>query len=88
MGLSFNSVINYLNENKIRATKSAVADACGVTVRGLTSLMGERRPEASWVVSNATGNPTGYQPEEQHAELYRSTRIITSAEVFRRNLSV
>lgn len=72
----------------IRATKTAVADACGVSVRALSSIMGERRPEASWVVSNATGHPTGYKPEDVHTELYRSSRIITSAEVFRRNLGV
>jgi hypothetical protein len=88
MSSSIDKIISYLNENRIRATKSAVADACGVSVRGLSSLMGERCPEASWVVASATGHPTGYKPEDLHADLYRSSRIITSAEVFRRNLGV
>lgn len=88
MSAPISQILDYLNNNKIRATKKAVADACGITVRGLTSLMGDRRPEASWVVSTATGNPTGYQPEQLHPDLYRSSRIITSAEVFRRNLGV
>jgi hypothetical protein len=88
MSSSIDKIISYLNENRIRATKSAVADACGVSVRGLSSLMGDRSPEASWVVSGATGHPTGYKREDLHAELYRSSRIITSAEVFRRNLGV
>ena len=88
MSSSIDKIISYLNENRIRATKSAVADACGVSVRGRAARRGDLSPEASWVVASATGHPTGYKPEDLHADLYRSSRIITSAEVFRRNLGV
>ena len=81
-------VVDYLNEVKTRCTYNAAAKALGVTPPALKKLLGDRCPENSWFVSTGTGDPAGYTEEEKHPELYRTKRIITSAEVITRNLGL
>ena len=81
-------VIDYLNEVKTRCTYDAAAKALGITPKALKKLLGECRPETSWLVSSGTGNPVEHIVEEQHPELYRTNRIIKSAEVLTRNLDL
>lgn len=81
-------IADYLNEVKTRCTFNAAAAAIGITPRALKTQLGERRPEASWFVSPTSGEPIGYKDSEKHPELYRTTRIITSAEVLKRNLEL
>jgi hypothetical protein len=83
-----NAVRDYLNEVKTRCTYNAAAAALGVTPSALKKLLGERRPEISWFVNSGTGEPAGYADEEKHPELYRTKRIIKSAEVLTRNLGL
>ncbi len=79
-------VIDYMNEVKTRCTYNAAAKALGITTTTLKKLLGERRPEISWFVGSETGEPTGYTGNQKHSELYRTKRIIKSAEVLTRNL--
>ena len=79
-------IIKYLNTVKTRCTYSAVAEIIGTNSQSVGKYLGERRPEVSWVVNAATGDPTGYSESEKHPELYRTDRVIESAEVLRRNL--
>lgn len=81
-------VVDYLNVVKTRCTYNAAAKALGITPQAIKKLLGDRRPENSWLVSSGTGDPAGYTDEEKHAELYRTKRIITSAEVLTRNLDL
>lgn len=81
-------VVDYLNEVKTRCTYNAAAKALGITPQALKKQMGERGPENSWLVSTGTGDPAGYTDEEKHPELYRTKRIIKSAEVLTRNLDL
>ncbi|RLA45026.1 MAG: hypothetical protein DRR42_19830 [Gammaproteobacteria bacterium] len=81
-------VVDYLNEAKIRCTYNAAAKALGVTPQALKKLLGERRPETSWFVSSGTEEPAGYTDKEKHPELFRTKRIIKSAEVLTRNLDL
>ncbi len=83
-----NIVVDYLNEVKTRCTYNAAAKALGITPQALRKLLGERRPEASWLVNVGTEEPAGYTDEEKHPELYRTKRIIKSAEVLTRNLDL
>lgn len=78
----------YLNENKTRCTYNAAAEALGIKPPELKKLLGERRPENSWFVNTGAGEPVGYSDNEKHPELYRTKRIITSAEVLTRNLDL
>ena len=79
-------VVDYLNGVKTRCTYNAAAQALGITPQALKKQLGERRPEISWLVNSGTGDPAGYTDDEKHPELYRTKRIITSAEVLTRNL--
>ena len=81
-------IIDYLNKVKTRCTYNAAAKALGITPQALKKLLGDRRPENSWLVNSGTGNPAGYTDEEKHSELHRTKRIITSAEVLTRNLDL
>jgi hypothetical protein len=81
-------ILDYLNEVQTRCTYGAVAEVLGVIPQAVGQLLGERRPEASWVVNQITGDPTEYTDSEKHSALYRTDRIIKSAEVLRRNLGL
>jgi hypothetical protein len=81
-------ILQYLNKVKTRCTYGVIAQIIGVNTQSVGRLLGERRPEASWVVSEKTKEPTGYLDEEKHPDLYRTKRIIKSAEVIRRNLGI
>ena len=81
-------VVDYINRVKTRCTFNAAAKALGITPQALKKQLGEPRPEVSWFVSPTSGEPMRYTDSEKHPELYRTTRIITSANVLRRNLDL
>ena len=81
-------IVSYLNDVKTRCTYNAAAKALGITPQALKKHLGDRKPENSWLVNSGTGDPASYTEEEKHAELYRTKRIITSAEVLTRNLDI
>ena len=81
-------VRNYLSEVKTRCTYNAAAQALGLKPAEFKKLLGDRVPESSWFVNTGAGEPVGYSDEEKHPELYRTTRIIKSAEVLTRNLDL
>ncbi|MDA9049971.1 hypothetical protein OAD22_03925 [Pseudomonadales bacterium] len=88
MQAKVDKILVYLNKVTTRCTYGAVAKVLGINARSVSQLLGEHRPEASWVVSATSGDPTDYLDSEKHPELYRTTRIITSAEVLKRNLGL
>ena len=47
-------ILEFLNRHRVRATYGAVADLLGVLPRGVGAMLGEKRPEASWVVNAQT----------------------------------
>jgi len=81
-------VVEYINSVKTRCTFDAAASALGITPQAFKKELGEARPEVSWFVSPTSGEPMRYSDEEKHPELYRTTRIITSASVLKRNLDL
>jgi hypothetical protein len=81
-------VRDYLNEVKTRCTYNAAAKALGIKPTEFKKLIGDRRPENSWFVNTGAGEPVGYADNQKHPELYRTKRIITSAEVLTRNLDL
>jgi hypothetical protein len=83
-----NIIRDYLNETKTRCTYNAAAQALGIKPAELKKLIGDRRPENSWFVNAGAGEPVGYADNEKHPELYRTKRIIKSAEVLTRNLEL
>ena len=95
---SQNSTLDDINRNIINTLLYLVpltdrpyqdaAKALGITPQALKKLLGERRPETSWLVSSGTEEPAGYTDKEKHPELFRTKRIIKSAEVLTRNLDL
>ena len=81
-------VVEYINEVKTRCTFNAAAEALGITPQAFKKELGDPRPEVSWFVSPTSGEPMRYTDSEKHPELYRTTRIITSASVLKRNLGL
>lgn len=81
-------VRDYLNTVKTRCTYNAAAQALGIKPTEFKKLLGDRCPENSWFVNTGAGEPVGYADSEKHAELYRTKRIIKSAEVLTRNLDL
>jgi len=81
-------VVDYLNEVKTRCTFNAASEALGITPQALKKQLGDPRPEVSWFVSPTSGEPMRYEDSDKHPELYRTTRIITSASVLKRNLDL
>ncbi|MFT4519198.1 MAG: hypothetical protein ACI9JM_001589 [Halioglobus sp.] len=79
---------DYLNQTKTRCTYNAAAQALGIKPTEFKKQLGDRTPENSWFVNTGAGEPVGYSDEEKHPELYRTKRIITSAEVLTRNLDL
>ena len=73
-------ILAALNDQKVRATYSAVGDLLGVHPKLVSQQLGNRRPEASWVVSKSTGMPTGYLDANCHKELQTNPRIIGTAD--------
>ncbi len=71
-------ILAFLNREHVRATYGAVAELLGVNPRGMGSLLGARRAEASWVVNRETGLPTDYDPSQCHPALLSKPDIITS----------
>jgi predicted RNase H-like nuclease len=71
-------ILDYLNRHQVRATYSAVGKVIGVPAIGVARYLGSPRPEASWIVSAATGSPSGYKPSERHSALYDQPQVIRS----------
>lgn len=81
------SIISCLNKNKVRCTYSAVGDVLGIEAQSVSGLLGERRPEASWVVSREKQEPTGYTDEQKHPELFSNPEVIDNGDELRKLLA-
>jgi hypothetical protein len=73
-------IIDFLNDQHIRATYKAVGDAIEVPARSVATLLGGRTPRASWVVNAKNGEPTDYTPNEKHPALYEKNDIIQTGD--------
>ena len=82
MASNVQQVLDFLNRNKLRATYRDVAGYLSVPSPSLAELLGPRRPEASWVVNDETGKPSGYSEPECHPDL-RIHDVITDQDDLR-----
>ena len=64
-------ILAELCKMKTRMTYSAVACLLDVQPQGVGKWLGERRPEASWVVRKKDGRPSGYETWQCHPCLYK-----------------
>ena len=71
-------ILAKLDKCKTRMTYSAVACLLDVQPQGVGKWLGERRPEASWVVRKKDGRPSGYETGQCHPCLYCKRHVIKS----------
>ncbi len=62
-------MLEFLNRNKLRATYGDVARVLKIPTASLAVFLGPPRPEASWVVNDETGKPSGYPENQYHPDL-------------------
>jgi len=84
MNSSLKLILDYLNREHVRATYGAVGEALGIPAIAVGTSLGDRCPEASWIVSAETGQPTGYAPGDIHPLLEGSPIITSGADLVRR----
>src|SRR5687767_13614825 len=77
-GTGLGEIVEFLNAEQVRATYGAVAELLGIGSRSVGALLGDRRPEMSWIVNQATGLPTDYNSAEVHPALLSKGDIISS----------
>jgi hypothetical protein len=87
MKINVQFVLDFLNRNKLRASYRDVAGLLGVPAHSLGMLLGPHRPEASWVVNDETGKPSGYSEPECHPDL-RTNDIIADENDLRLRMKV
>ena len=68
--------LQFLNDERVRATSGAIAAVLGVPPRSLGAMLGSRRPEASWIVNAETGLPTDYEQTDWHPALISNSEVI------------
>ena len=85
---SLEEILAFLNDEQVRATYGAVAEVLGVMPRSMATLLGPRRPEASWVVSAENGLPADYDQAEWHPALLSRGEIITSGRTLMLRMTV
>ena len=79
-------ILGYCNQVKVRVTYGAVADILGIRPQSVGEYLGNKRPEASWIVNNRTKAPTGYSKEQMHEYLFKNSRVICDAQELRQEL--
>jgi hypothetical protein len=78
-------IVTFLNAQHRRATYGAVGEALDLPPQTVGGMLGQRRPETSWIVSAETLEPTGYEAPEKHADLHEHPDAITTGlELLRR----
>ena len=88
MSITAKEILDYLNDVEIRCTYQAFGELMDTPARLVArKYLGEKRPEASWVVSNKTKKPTSYLPEEMHPNLFKNEAIITTGEELSREIN-
>lgn len=80
MNCSPELILAYLNRARVRCTYEAAAKVMEVNILSVGRLLGDRRPEASWVVNKGTGEPKGYAEHDKHPELYCRSHVIKTGE--------
>jgi hypothetical protein len=77
--MTLDEILDVLERTHQRATYGAVAALLGRPPR--TLMQGrERDARHSWVVSRATGEPTGYEPDLVHSALKEHDQILGTKE--------
>jgi len=86
MDPSVERIVEFLNDQRIRATYHAVAEVVGGSARSVGNLLGDKCPRASWVVAKRDGEPTDYRDSEKHPALHENSEIIQTGDDLTRRM--
>jgi hypothetical protein len=75
-GITLVQILNYLNDEHIRATYGAVAGVLGIIPQAVGQRLGPKTRRNSWVVNSGTGRPSGYEEHEIDELLESSSTVI------------
>jgi predicted RNase H-like nuclease len=78
--MTIEEILAALNTHKVRTTYGAVGKLIGLPAIAVAGRLGDRRIEASWVVSASSGRPSGYPDTLRHPELYKYSGVIKAPE--------
>ena len=87
MGTTIKQLLDFLKRNRLRVTYKDLALFLKITPAALGELLALRRPDASWVVNEETGKPSGYAESECHPDL-RANDVIADVDDLRRKMSL
>lgn len=79
---TIDSILEQLERFRQRATYGAVASVVNASPRSLMSGRA-RNTQCSWIVSRKDGQPSGYHPDQKHAELESRNHILRTADELR-----
>ena len=83
--MTLESIVDLLQRKNIRATYGAVAGVLGGIALGVMAGR-ENSHRNSWIVSEATGHPTGYRPDQMHPNLLRLPIVLKTGPKLQRFL--
>ncbi len=81
-----NEILDCLNSERVRCTYNSLAEYLNVGMKDVIEKLGQRRPEASWVVNKKSRKPTGYIQDQIHPDLCTSKEVITTGAALERLL--
>jgi hypothetical protein len=85
MNPRMDKIVAFLNAEHRRATYGAIGESLGLPAQTAGGMLGQRRAEASWIVSAETLEPTDYGAGDEHAALHERPEVITTGlELLRR----
>ena len=84
--LTFDAILDILNQHHQRATYRAVGDYLG-QAQGAVMRGRARTPRHSWIVSHGTLLPRNYEVSEQHPELEAKRFVLLTAAELRKWLA-
>ena len=76
MNPRMDKIVAFLNAEHRRATYGAIGESLGLPAQTAGGMLGQRRAEASWIVSAETLEPTDYGAGDEHAALHERPEVI------------
>jgi hypothetical protein len=74
--ITLKQILNYLNDERIRATYGAVANVLGIVPQSVGQRLGDKTKRTSWVVNLESGLPSGYEHDQIDESLEANPTVV------------
>lgn len=75
-GITLKQILDYLNDERIRATYGAVANVLGIVPQSVGQRLGDKTKRNSWVVNSETELPSGYVDDQIDELLETNSTVV------------